>query len=76
MKDYTRTSLLILLTVFGLFSNAYPQGYRIQATIRGMRDSSFIIGHYNRNATQFVPKDTARADATGKMVFEGMVKSL
>lgn len=71
MKDYTRTSLLILLTVFGLFSNAYPQGYRIQATIRGMRDSSFVIGHYNRNATQFVPKDTARADATGKMVFEG-----
>jgi thiol-disulfide isomerase/thioredoxin len=71
MRDYTRTSLLILLIVFSLFSKVHAQGYRIEATIKGMRDSSFVIGHYNRNATQFVPKDTARADANGKVVFEG-----
>ncbi|MCF0073581.1 DUF5106 domain-containing protein [Dyadobacter sp. CY261] len=71
MRDYTRTCLPILLIVFSLFSKAHAQGYRIEATVKGMRDSSFVIGHYNRNASQFVPKDTARADANGKMVFEG-----
>jgi thiol-disulfide isomerase/thioredoxin len=71
MRDYTRTYLLLILTVFGFFTTAYAQGYRIEATIKGMRDSSFVIGHYNRNASQFVPKDTAKADASGKVVFEG-----
>lgn len=71
MRDYTRTYLLLVLAVFGLCSAAYSQGYHIEATIKGMRDSSFVIGHYNRNASQFVPKDTAKADANGKVVFEG-----
>jgi len=71
MRDYTRTFLLSLLVVSGLFSSAYSQAYRIEATIKGMRDSTFVIGHYNRNASQFVPKDTAKADANGKVVFEG-----
>ncbi|WP_019940127.1 TlpA family protein disulfide reductase [Dyadobacter beijingensis] len=71
MRDYTRTSLLILLMAFSLFSKAGAQGYHIEATVKGMRDSAFVIGHYNRNATQFVPKDTAKADANGKIVFEG-----
>ena len=70
MRDYTRLSLLLILTVFGFFSSAYSQGYRIEATIKGIRDSAFVLGHYNRNATLFVPKDTARADANGKVVFE------
>jgi thiol-disulfide isomerase/thioredoxin len=71
MRDYTRTYLLLLLAVFGLFSSAYSQGYRIEATIKGIRDSAFVLGHYNRNATLFVPKDTSKADANGKVVFEG-----
>ena len=71
MRDYTRTYLLQVLAIFGLLSTSYAQGYRIEATIKGMRDSSFVIGHYNRNASQFVPKDTAKADASGKVVFEG-----
>ncbi|OJV17553.1 MAG: DUF5106 domain-containing protein [Dyadobacter sp. 50-39] len=71
MRDYTRTYLLSVLAVFAFFSSAYSQAYRIEATIRGMADSSFVIGHYNRNASQFVPKDTAKADANGKVVFEG-----
>lgn len=71
MRDYTRTYLLLVLAIFGLLSTSYAQGYRIEATIKGMRDSSFVIGHYNRNASQFVPKDTAKADVSGKVVFEG-----
>jgi thiol-disulfide isomerase/thioredoxin len=71
MRDYTRTSILTLLVLFSFLSNSFSQGYRIEATIKGIRDSTFVIGHYNRNATLFVPKDTAKADANGKMVFEG-----
>lgn len=71
MTVYTRASVFTLLLLLTFFSNAFSQGYRIEATVKGMRDSSFVIGHYNRNATQFVPKDTAKADANGKMVFEG-----
>lgn len=71
MTVSTRASVFTLLILFTFFSNAFPQGYRIEATVKGMRDSSFVIGHYNRNATQFVPKDTAKADANGKIVFEG-----
>jgi thiol-disulfide isomerase/thioredoxin len=52
-------------------STGYTQGYRIEATVKGMKDTTFIIGHFNKNRSQFIPKDTARADANGKMVFEG-----
>nr|WP_295931472.1 TlpA family protein disulfide reductase [uncultured Dyadobacter sp.] len=71
MTVYTRASVFTLLLLLTFFCNAFSQGYRIEATVKGMRDSSFVIGHYNRNATQFVPKDTAKADANGKIVFEG-----
>lgn len=71
MRDYTRTCLMLLLILTGFFSTAYSQGYRIDATIHGMRDSSFVLAHYNRNGTQIVPRDTAKADANGKIVFEG-----
>ncbi|MGV3600935.1 MAG: thioredoxin-like domain-containing protein [Dyadobacter fermentans] len=62
---------MLLLILTGFFSTAYSQGYRIDATIHGMRDSSFVLAHYNRNGTQIVPRDTAKADANGKIVFEG-----
>ncbi|WP_229214343.1 TlpA family protein disulfide reductase [Dyadobacter flavalbus] len=71
MKYYTRTIFFTLLFSAALFTSASAQGYHIEATIRGIKDSSLIIGHYNRSNTLFVPKDTARADANGKMVFEG-----
>jgi thiol-disulfide isomerase/thioredoxin len=52
-------------------STGYAQGYRIETTVKGMKDTTFIIGHFNRNRSQFIPKDTARTDANGYMVFEG-----
>ncbi|NIJ55762.1 TlpA family protein disulfide reductase [Dyadobacter arcticus] len=71
MKVYTHTALLFIIFTFTLLTNASAQGYHIEATIKGIRDSSLVIGHYNRSHNQFVPKDTAKADANGKMLFEG-----
>jgi thiol-disulfide isomerase/thioredoxin len=66
---------IVLLFIFsiaaGFLSSTYAQGYRIEANVNGFKDSTFVIGHYNRNRTQFVPKDTAKADANGVVVFEG-----
>ncbi|MPR33183.1 thioredoxin-like domain-containing protein [Salmonirosea aquatica] len=50
---------------------AAAQGYRIEATLVGLKDTSCILGHYNYSGQQFIAKDTARADANGRMVFEG-----
>jgi thiol-disulfide isomerase/thioredoxin len=71
MSISIRNSFLLLLLTAFVTTSAIAQGYRIEANIKGTKDSSFIIGHYNRNHSQFVPKDTAKADANGKIVFEG-----
>ncbi|HEV7379270.1 MAG TPA: thioredoxin-like domain-containing protein, partial [Dyadobacter sp.] len=60
-----------LFLIFIVFANSFGQGYEIEARIKGIKDSSLILGHYSRSSTQFVPKDTAKADAEGKMVFKG-----
>lgn len=59
-----------LLTVF-LGESAVAQGYRIAATLKGLKDTTAILGHYKYNGQQFIAKDTARSDAGGRMVFEG-----
>lgn len=55
------------------FAGAHAQqaGYEIEVTMKGLRDTTCILGHYNLNGNSFVSKDTARADAHGKMVFKG-----
>jgi thiol-disulfide isomerase/thioredoxin len=69
MKYYFK-GLFIVLLFFGIHFDSSAQGYRIQATIKGYADSTFVIGHYNRSHTQFVPKDTATANAEGQVVFK------
>jgi thiol-disulfide isomerase/thioredoxin len=71
MKGYTHTAFLAFILTLSLLSNTFGQGYHIEATIIGLRDSSLILGHFNRSHSQFVPKDTARLDANGKVLFEG-----
>ncbi|KAA0989839.1 TlpA family protein disulfide reductase [Dyadobacter aurulentus] len=71
MRASFRTSFLLLFLTSMLSLELLAQGYRLEATIQGVRDSSFVIGHYNRTHNQFVPKDTAKADANGKIVFQG-----
>ena len=71
MKYFIRISVLSLFAVFAFFSTGFSQGYQIEARIKGIRDSSLILGHYSRSNTQFVPEDTAKADADGNLVFKG-----
>ncbi len=60
---------LVLLTLFA-GQTAAAQGYRIEATLKGLKDTTAILGHYKYNGQQFIAKDTARSDANGRMVFE------
>ncbi len=71
MKYFFRISVLGVFAVLTSLSQGFCQGYEIEARIKGIKDSSLILGHYSRSSTQFVPKDTAKADAEGRMVFKG-----
>jgi len=71
MKKKTHTVFLISWLIISLAMPSFGQGYRIEATLKGFKDSSFVLGHYSYSNKQFVAKDTARADANGHMVFEG-----
>jgi thiol-disulfide isomerase/thioredoxin len=62
------------ITFFACFSlisfNVFAQtGYRIEGTVRGLgKDAECILANYM--GVSLYPKDTAKADATGRMVFE------
>ncbi|GAB3894991.1 thioredoxin-like domain-containing protein [Spirosoma agri] len=71
----------LLVTLFGLFlaislqaqsTNASTQseGFKITAHIQGIKDTTCVLAHYF-GAGQYIPKDTARIDGTGNLVFEG-----
>lgn len=46
-------------------------GYEIEVTLKGLRDTSCVLGHYNYSRSSFIARDTAQVDAQGKMVFRG-----
>ena len=71
MKYYIRIPVLSLLIFSGFLTTGFAQGYQIDANIKGIRDSSLILAHYSKSSTLFVPKDTAKADAEGNVVFTG-----
>jgi thiol-disulfide isomerase/thioredoxin len=73
MKYFFRISVLSLFLILTFLSVGYSQGYQIEAQIKGIRDSSLVLGHYSRSSTQFVPKDTAKADSEGNIIFKGNV---
>lgn len=60
---------ILLLTA--LTTSSFAQGYQIEVNVKSLKDTSCIMGHFNYNDKQFIAKDTARADASGKMVFSG-----
>ncbi len=70
MKYYVRfLSIFFILSIIPDATQA--QGFQINAKIEGIKDTSLILGHYSRSNTQFVPKDTAKADAQGNISFKG-----
>jgi thiol-disulfide isomerase/thioredoxin len=67
--------LFTLLTLSGLYTFSIAQkpaqeAYRIAFKIKNFRDSTAVLGHYYGN-NQYVPKDTAKADKNGNLVFSG-----
>ncbi len=67
-----KKKVFLIFIVFGFaLSKAFSQGYRIEATLKGLRDSACVLGHYSYTNTSFVAKDTAMLDAAGKVVFQG-----
>ncbi|RYC71954.1 thioredoxin-like domain-containing protein [Spirosoma sordidisoli] len=71
---------LILTSVLGLLlvtvgwaqspASAPSDGFAIKGRIQGLKDTTCVLAHYF-GATQYIPKDTARVDATGSMTFSG-----
>ncbi|MCY4419364.1 MAG: thioredoxin-like domain-containing protein [Cytophagales bacterium] len=57
-----------------IFSCAMPdgspeEGYRVDLEVRGVSDSTLVLGFYYKNKTY--AKDTAQADAGGNFIFQG-----
>ena len=72
MKNYLLTALagLLFTTLAGAQSTPPTGGFQITGRISGIRDTTVVLAHYF-GATQYIPKDTARVDATGNFVFAG-----
>lgn len=68
------TALLVLLlspVLRAQSTAATPaDGFTINGRVGGLRDTTCVLAHYF-GATQYIPKDTARVDATGKLTFTG-----
>ncbi|XWW44483.1 DUF5106 domain-containing protein [Fibrella sp. USSR17] len=47
-----------------------PAGFRIEGRIRGLHDTTIVLAHYF-GYNQYIPKDTARLDSSGRFAFEG-----
>ncbi|MEZ0541587.1 thioredoxin-like domain-containing protein [Fibrella arboris] len=65
--------LLFALLAFICRSVTYAQpkgGYHIAGQIRGLRDTTITLAHYF-GYNQYITKDTARIDSSGRFVFEG-----
>ena len=58
--------LCLLLPFFSIAQN----GYKIEGQIKGLRDTTCQLGHFYGDATTYIPKDTVRVDANGRLVFE------
>lgn len=62
----------VLLIGIAIGHHTFGQGYRIEAVLKGIKDTTCILGHYSSYGdNQFIAKDTAKVDSKGRMVFEG-----
>lgn len=64
------TALFSLMLSPALWAQSSADGFTINGRIDGLKDTTCVLAHYF-GATQYIPKDTARVDATGKMTFTG-----
>lgn len=84
MKSFFYSALLGLLiiplaraqtsTTTGNLSTTPDDGFTIKARIRGLKDTTAVLAHWYYVPGQYIPKDTARIDAEGRMTFVGKKK--
>ena len=74
MKNLLLTALFSLLLLPATLAQSATEtpsdGFKITGHIKGLKDTTCVLAHY-LGSTQYVPKDTARIDGTGNLVFEG-----
>jgi thiol-disulfide isomerase/thioredoxin len=64
-------SFLLLSAAYGQSATEKPaDGFRIAGHINGIKDTTCVLAHYF-GSTQYIPKDTARVDGAGNMIFDG-----
>ena len=71
MNRYLLTiSFVVLFAGSILAQTTGSPGFRIEGRIRGLRDTTIRLAHYF-GYNQYIPKDTARVDSSGRFVFTG-----
>ena len=74
MKEKILTiTLFLAMVLLRQMLFAQTPAYSIKAKVGGLKDTTCILAHYF-GFNQYIPKDTARADANGNMLFEGNKK--
>jgi thiol-disulfide isomerase/thioredoxin len=66
MKNFLAVFLVLQLGLSSIF--AQKKGYSIDVTIKGLKDTTLILGHYLGKS--MYPDDTIRLDKTGKGTFK------
>jgi len=65
-------TFLLGLSSTALFAQA-PEAHRITGQIKGLKDATCYLAHFF-GPTQYTPRDTAKTDAEGRVVFTGTKK--
>ncbi|GAB3023721.1 thioredoxin-like domain-containing protein [Spirosoma pulveris] len=77
MKKLLLTALFSLYLLPAIWAQSATKpldnGFKIIGHVKGLKDTTCILAHFF-GSTQYIPKDTARVDGTGNMVFEGTKK--
>jgi thiol-disulfide isomerase/thioredoxin len=60
---------VLIIFILGLTLNINAQGYKIEVNVKGLKDTSLILGHYF-NKKMYV-SDTAIVNHEGQAIFEG-----
>ncbi len=65
-------NFFLFISMAGLSSMVYSQGYDINVTVHGVKDTTIILGHYLNKS--MYPDDTIKVDHKGNGVFKGNKK--
>ncbi|GAB3252804.1 hypothetical protein GCM10027347_12170 [Larkinella harenae] len=68
-RRFCFTAFLLLFSAPLLLAQS-SQGHHVTANVKGLANKTAYLAHFY-GQTQFIPRDTATADANGRLVFDG-----